>query len=398
MRRLVLSTTLLIAFAPSLLAQAPKITAQGDPSVRDDTIYALAVKPGEHSDQPFVYLLDDGVVRLEADGRATRTYRQVIQLLTPEAAERWGEHTFSYSQGREKLTVNWVKVVSPTGKVISSEPTHQQESAAPVALEAPVYSDQRIRRVTLGGVAPGTIVDYSYTVETVKPVIPDDFFDSWSVVTGLYTRRSRLVVDVPASLSPRIVEHHIPFAKQVSNAHGRRVYVWAAREIPKLETEPLAPDTSYGENLTISAPITWDHVARWYAALARDRYTVTPEIERKVAEVVRDARTLDDSLRAVHRWVAQDFRYVSLSLGIGGFQPHFPAEVFANKYGDCKDKATFFIAVLQHMGMTAYPVLLSAGGGVDRAIPTAYAFDHMIAAIERPAGGYTFVDLTADLV
>src|SRR5688572_21396413 len=59
-------------------AQAPKITPAGDPSVRNDTIYKLAVDPAEYEDEDYIYLLDDGVVRFEADGRGSRTYRQVI--------------------------------------------------------------------------------------------------------------------------------------------------------------------------------------------------------------------------------------------------------------------------------------------------------------------------------
>src|SRR5256885_7242464 len=46
--------------------------------------------------------LDDGVVRLEADGRGSRTYRQVVQIFTREAAETWGEQSFSYVSGRER--------------------------------------------------------------------------------------------------------------------------------------------------------------------------------------------------------------------------------------------------------------------------------------------------------
>ena len=71
-------------------AQAPRITPAGDPSVKSDSIYALAVKASDYADQPYVYLLDDGVVRIEADGSGSRTYRQIIQILTPEAAEQWG--------------------------------------------------------------------------------------------------------------------------------------------------------------------------------------------------------------------------------------------------------------------------------------------------------------------
>ncbi len=393
-------TALALAIAGGTLAigaQAPRITPSGDPSVKNDTLYSLAVRPSDYADQSFVYLLDDGVVRLEADGSGSRTYRQIVQILTPEAAERWGEQSFGYSTDKEKFTLNWARVVRPDGSVVSDKPVHEQESLAPVAMEAPVYSDEKLHRISLGGVAPGTLVDFSYTVQTLKPIIPGDFFTSWSVQTGLLTRRSRLIVDMPASLTPRIEEHHLAFARKEVTSGGRRVYTWATAEVAKPELEPLAPDSSFGQSLVIAAPIAWSNIATWYAALAKGRYALTPQIEQALSRTVATSKTLDDSIRAVHRWVAQDFRYVSLSLGIAGFQPHAPTEVFANNYGDCKDKATFFVAMMQRMGVTAYPVLLSSFGGVNRTLPSGHQFNHMIAAVDR-GGRRTYVDLTADIV
>ncbi len=380
-----------------LHAQAPRVTPAGDPSVKSDTIYSLAVKPADYADQPYVYLLDDGIVKLEADGTGTRTYRQIVQILTPEAAERWGEQSFGYSTDREKLTLNWARVLGADGKVITEKPVHEQESLAPVAMEAPVYSDEKLHRISLGGVAPGTIVDYSYTVQTLKPIIPGDFFNAWSVTTGRLTRRSRFIVDIPASMKARIEERHLSFARKETTAGGRRIYTWAKSDIPKLEVEPLAPDSSFGESLVIASPLKWSEIATWYAGLAKGRYALTPEIEKALSKTVAHSKTLDDSIRAVHRWVAQDYRYVSLSLGIAGFQPHPPAEVFANSYGDCKDKATFFVALMNRMGVQAYPVLLSSSGGVVRTLPSGHQFDHMIAAVDRD-GKRTYVDLTADIV
>lgn len=388
---------LLLALAQPALAQAPRITQSGDPSVRSDTIYRLAVKPEEHPGEAFVYLLDDGVVRFEADGRGTRTYRQVIQILTREAAETWGELSFSYSPGRERLTVNWARVVRPSGEVVSPQPAHEQESLAPVAEQAPVYTDLRIRRLSLGGVAPGTLVDYSYTVELKQPVMPGDFLSEWRVTTGRLTRRSRLIVDVPASLTPRVKETNVRFPRVVTERGGRRTYVWATTEIPEMEVEPLAARPNSVEvSVDVAAPITWNDVTRWYAQLSQDRYALTPALEGRLAEVVAGVTALEDSLRAVHRWVAQDFRYVSLSLGIGGYQPRPPAAVLETQYGDCKDKATLFIALARRMGVRAYPVLLSQDASAERDLPSTRQFDHMIAAIERP-GGYLYVDLTADL-
>ena len=396
MRSAILSLALALGVA-SVGAQSPRITPSGDPSVKSDTIYRLAVKPSDYADQSFVYLLDDGVVKIEADGSGSRTYRQIVQILTPEAAERWGEQSFGYSTDKEKFTLNWARVVRPDGSIVSEKPVHEQESLAPVAMSAPVYSDEKLHRITLGGVAPGTLVDYSYTVQTLKPIIPGDFFTSWSVVTGTLTRRSRLIVDLPASLHPRILERHLTIARKEVTSGGRRIYTWATAEVAKPEIEPLAPDSSFGESLVIGSPTKWSDIASWYAGLAKGRYGLTPSIEQALSRAVASSKTLDDSIRAVHKWVAQDFRYVSLSLGIAGFQPHPPAEVFANNYGDCKDKATFFVAMMQRMGVTAYPVLLSSFGGVIRTMPSGHQFNHMIAAVDRN-GRRTYVDLTADNV
>jgi hypothetical protein len=399
MRRFMLAI-LLAVLAPPVVAQAPRITPSGDPSVRNDTIYRLAVNPADYPDDDYIYLLDDGVLRFEADGRGSRTYRQVIQVLNQDGAEAWGEQSFSYSSGSEKLTVNWVRVLKLNGEVISAQPAHEQESLAPVAFDAPVYSDQKVRRLTLSGVAPGTLVDWSYTVERVKPLVPGDYYSGWRITTGLLTRRSRLMIDVPASVTPRIHEQNVHFKRDEVQAHGRRVYTWATKDVQKLEGEPFAavPNT-LSVHIDVAAPITWAELARWYANLSAGRYAVSPGLETQLAEKVKNAHSLEDSLRAVHRWVSQDFRYVSLSLGIGGYLPRLPAQVLETRYGDCKDKATLFIALARRMGLKAYPVLLSSSGGADSTLPSMEQFDHMIAAVDRPeqSGGRLYLDLTSEL-
>jgi len=388
------------AAASILAAQAPQITPAGDPSIQADTIYKLAVKASDHPDEGSVFLLDDGVVRVEADGRGSRTYRQIVQVLTREAAEAWGEQSYSYVSSRERFTLNWARVVRPDGSVISPAPMHEQESSAPAAAVDPVYSDVKVHRITLAGVEPGTIVDFSYTVETLQPIMPGDFHFSWFVTNSRLTRRSRYLIDAPAGLSLRIKERNLTFPRRTTDVPGgRRVYAWATSEVPKVELEPFAADSNgIVQSITISAPLKWDDVAHWYAGLARDRYVLTPGLDSAIALIEAGATTPDDSLRRLHRWVAQDFRYVSLSLGIGGFQPRRPADVLQSKFGDCKDKATLFIAVAARLGVRAFPVLLNAGGRMDRGLPSAGVFDHMIAAVERPKASYLYLDLTAEFV
>jgi transglutaminase-like putative cysteine protease len=388
----------LLTVASTVGAQAPKITPKGDPSVRSDTIYSLAVKASDYPEESFVYLLDDGVTRYEADGRGSTTYRQVVQILTEDAVDNFAEQSFSYSPDREKLTVNWIRVLKPNGDVISAKPALEQKSDVPAAMSNPVYQERKVLRYSLSGVAPGTIVDYSYTKERLKPYLPGDFYEGWSVTTGRTTRRSRFIVDVPATLTPRIQERNLNFARQTVEAKGRRVYTWATKDIARVRSEPFAADSNdIYMHVALSAPIEWQTIGSWYAGLARDRYTLTPALKQTLDTVVAKAKTADDSLRAVHRWVAQDFRYVSVSLGVGGYQPRTPEKVFETKFGDCKDKATLFVAAARAIGLTAYPVLLNSTGGVAVDMPSIDQFDHAIAAVQRAGGKYLFLDLTSEL-
>ena len=46
-----------------------------------DTLYSLAVDSSKYPREAYVYLLDEGLVRYEPDGKGSRTYRQVVQIL-----------------------------------------------------------------------------------------------------------------------------------------------------------------------------------------------------------------------------------------------------------------------------------------------------------------------------
>src|ERR1044071_3182394 len=60
-----------------------------------DSIYGLAVDSAKYREYPYVSLLDDGVVRLEKDGKSSRTYRQVVQILKPDGVAPWAEKRFT---------------------------------------------------------------------------------------------------------------------------------------------------------------------------------------------------------------------------------------------------------------------------------------------------------------
>lgn len=382
--------------ARALLAQAPGPLA----SAPSDSITRLAVDPAKSTGRPYVLLLNENYNRLEADGRSTVRTRQVIQVLESGVVRAMSERVFSYAKSHQTLTIDWIRVLRANGEVVSDKAAQEQESDVAAQLQNPVYQEQRIRRVSLSGIAVGTILDIQFTVEERAPSRTGDFLLSWNVNNVFPVARSRFVVDVPEGFMPRIRERNLTFRRSDEVQGARRILTWSANDVQPYAGETFASDSNaVVMSIWISSPGTWNDIARWYDALARDRYALTPIVAKRIDSLVlaSGARSRLDTIRAIHRWVAQDVRYVSVALGIGGFQPRPPADVLSSGFGDCKDKATLFVAALRRYRISANPVLLALGGKPDPLLPSVYQFNHAIAAVQEGAG-WTFADLTAEFV
>ena len=72
---------------------------------------------------------------------------------------------------------------------------------------------------------------------------------------------------------------------------------------------------------------------------------------------------------------------MSLSFGVGRYQPHTAAEVFANQYGDCKDKHTLLASMLKAAGIPSDAVLIPSARKLDPSMPSPSQFDHVITAV-----------------
>lgn len=384
---------LLAGLYANLRAQAPSAR----PATPDDSIYALRVDPARYQGLDDVFLLEDVVLRLEADGRSSFTLHRVVQILTTDGVDSWGELSFWHTPDRQRVVLNRIRVVDKDGKVLSDGPAHQQETSPEVEAGAPVYSDRRAIQVTLGGVAVGTLVDYSYSLESLRPWIRGDFLQSWNINGTEPVRRARFVLDAPTGLDVPVIVRNLSVPARDTVTTGRRIRTWVAADVPEVAWQ-LYSGTPNGviASIRVGGTISWRDVGAWYDSLSRDRYQLTPEILAAHARQVKGARTLDDSLRATYRWVAQDFRYVSLSLGDGGYRPRAPRDVFETRFGDCKDKTTLFVSLARRMGAVAYPVLVSSDGGVDSLFPSLRQFDHMIAAVRR-ARTVRYFDVTSPL-
>jgi hypothetical protein len=334
--------------------------------------------------------------QIERDGSGRRTHRTVVHVLQQSAVNASAERRFSWQPSRQDLVLDWVRVLRPDGTVISNAPSTDQTGDATASMQNPIYVDSRTRRISLAGVAANTIVDVQYTVVDKSPWRAGDFLIAWQFSPPGPMRVSQLRVSVPGDFSPRIDESNLTMRRSEREEAGRKVYEWRVEQPPIVRPEPFASDSNdVRMSVTVSAPHSWNAVTTWYHNLAKDSYTLDAVSATRADSVVRGATSRTDTLRRLHKWIAQDLRYVSVSLGLGGFQPRSPLEVLNTGYGDCKDKTTLFVAAARRWGFDARAVLLNLNGGRDSRPVAINRFNHAIAAIAGPNDSYTFTDLTA---
>src|SRR5439155_11285792 len=119
--------------------------------------------------------------------------------------------------------------------------------------------------------------------------------------------------------------------------------------------------------------------------LEADRPMPSPEISSFTHSLIAGAPDFYTRLSRITESIQKDVRYFVVSRGISGYQANHAADIFRNRYGDCKDKTTLLIAMLRVAGINAYYVPVDDRRGiVDPDGPSLYG-NHMITAIEIPA-------------
>ena len=162
---------------------------------------------------------------------------------------------------------------------------------------------------------------------------------------------------------------------------GRIRHEWRREgHVPPLEEEGVPYEVIEDALLRFSDTRDWTSLTRALAPhYARD-YPLPADWEAKIDRIAAEHPTPDARAFAALRLVQDELRYVSLSVGAGGYFARMPEEVIAAGFGDCKDKSLLLRVILSRLGIDAAVALtdLDAGYSLPEELPTPYVFDHMI--------------------
>jgi tetratricopeptide (TPR) repeat protein len=343
--------------------------------------------------------------RFERDGTGQRELSFRAKIQSDAGVERFGQLIFGYSSANERLDMDFVRVHKADGTVVNATASDIQDLTAPVAREAPVYTDLRQKHITVPGLRPGDTLEYHLVWNIHTPLAQNHFWVEHDFVTkDVIVLDDELTVNIPAASKVKL-KTEPGFEPTIKEQNDRRIYTWKHANLKSVsddkdkenENEEAEDEIEdFRPHVQLTTFQSWDEVGQWYAGLQRDRVVPDEKIKVKAEELVHGLTTEKEKVRALYEYVSKNFRYVSLSLGQGRYQPHAAADVLVNQYGDCKDKHTLLASMLAAAGLRAYPALMNSARKIDVDIPSPGQFDHVITAI--PLGNETlWADTTAEV-
>ena len=350
-------------------------------------------KTPDYAQESFVIEQMHSYYRFEADGTGRKETKARIRVQSEAGVQQWGQLQEGYNSANERVEIPYVRVLKEDGSVVKAGDDAVQDLSAPIEREAPVYTDYRQKHITVPGLRPGEVLEYDMVTVIHTPLAAGQFWADYDFDKSNITLDETVDVDVPSGRSLKLKCKPGKDPK-ITEANGRRVYHWSGSHLEREDDAKLKekkkkkrrPDEDRPD-IQLTTFESWDQIGRWYASLEKDRRAPSPEVRAKAQELTKGLNTDLEKTEALYDFVAKNFRYVSLSLGVGRYQPHAASDVLHDQYGDCKDKHTLLASLLQAEGLHASSVLINSSRKLDPDVPSPSQFDHVITMLPRDNNG-----------
>ncbi|GAB3747530.1 DUF3857 domain-containing transglutaminase family protein [Spirosoma pomorum] len=254
---------------------------------------------------------------------------------------------------------------------------------------------------------------YPYTVEFIVETSERNlmFYPTWipQREEHLAVERALFTVTMPPSMTLRYKETNLPGSVAAKpTVEGGKQYTWQVTNLAAIELELFSPPGREQLPIVYTAPAefevqtykgtltSWNDLALFYHKLNAERDQIPETLRKQVLELTAGEKTTAGKVQKLYRFLQDHTRYVSVQLGIGGWQTIEASQVANSKYGDCKALTNYMAALLKTAGVTAYPALVRAGNNTPDALTDfpSFQFNHVILCV--PDGrDTTFLECTS---
>lgn len=356
-----------------------------------------------------VVLLDSIGVRFKDSGSGSFDIHQVVKIQTKAGALAHRVLKYDYDPLTASAVFEDVKVYKADGSVRNIDLSKVCDYAAPARM---IYWGARQVMVEVGALEPGDVVDYrigkkGFTYALLASGFPDEddrfippmkghFYDivpfwvTYPTVSKIYT------IDVPRNKEVQY-EFYQGECHSSTRVDGDRKFLsFSIGDARPFKREPNMVDLyDVAPKLMLSSTDRWEDKSVWFNNVNEDygSFEPTPEVRKKVAEILKGVTDEQRKIWLLTHWVADYIRYSGISMGEGeGYTLHNAKMNFTDRCGVCKDKASMLITMLRAAGFDAHPAMTMAGSRIE-SIPADH-FNHCVAVVKLSSGVYEPLDPT----
>lgn len=331
--------------------------------------------------------LENITVQVESLDLATLKVQKIFTVLNPEGNYALFFH--EYSSKAIALEEAEIRVYDQQGKGIGR---HKKRDMTTVSVGDGLIED--------GYVTYYQVKPPSYPV-TVEVTYEQKFRTTLSFPDYRYIGPKEAVVEsnytakVPADIVLRHKDRHRSLAPVITEEGKYKVYKWTVKNLPSLRDEEGSVEggekfpyvnivtdqfSHYGYKGNLSS---WKSFGAWISDLYKGLDELPADRQLFFQGLVKDASSEEEKIKRIYEYMQQNFRYVSIQLGIGGLKPFSAAFTDQKKYGDCKGLSNFMKAALKAVGLKSHVAIINAdynGEPVDPDFP-ANNFNHAILCV-----------------
>ncbi len=281
--------------------------------------------------------------------------------------------TYAYYDNDTKITQLSAKIYDSFGEEIKKFSKSKFQDVSAVS-GGTLYSDNRLKYIDY------TPTKYPYTVvfESKYKTSSTGFIPTWYPVQSfnVSVEKSEYKVINPNNFKIRIKENNFkeyPIKKvSETNIH------YTAEKLPAIENEKnslsfvdLTPNLLIVmNNFTLKkvpgTATNWKEFGKWmYSKLLKEKTTLSPATINKVQELTKDANNDIEKAKILYKYMQDKTRYISVQVGIGGWEPIPANEVDKLGYGDCKGLTNYTKALLNAAGVEANYTIVYASNRRD---------------------------------
>ncbi len=353
-----------------------------------------------------IIIFDSTKVDVKESGLSYVNTHMLYKVLTLEGAKNLSVIKFDYDPLSAYIEIKKVVIYRNNGNIEELDLSKTLDYPAPARM---IYWGARQKMIEIGKLEIGDAVEismfrkgFTYALlqtdedEKYIPPMKGHFYDIVNFWSNIPVKIKYYEVNIPNSKFVQYKFYNGNADSLITKSDKKTKYAFTMKEIFPIEKEPHSVALSdFAPKLLISTSPDWEAKSMWFYNVNEDfgSFKSTPEIDKKVAEILQGAESETDSISKLTHWVADNIRYSGISMGKGeGYTLHTGEMNFRDRCGVCKDKAGMLITMLRAAGFESYAAMTMAGSRIDN-IP-ADQFNHSVTVVKLRNGEYKMLDPT----